>query len=344
MKKVYIYPPESNDNDYIRLIRTAITESGYVLISKQNMKKEFKNISVFILNWYEDIGTNNELYHMMKKLVKLAILKINHKKVVWVLHNRIPHDSHSKVTIYFMMILLRISDNIIILSDVTYEVLNTLRRGSYNYEKKVIKVPLPNYTSLYTGAKDGLEIINRKIKFTFIGLIRQYKNVDLLIDVFKELQNEPVSLQITGRCDSLKYKNELLYKLEGVSNIKIDFRFINTQEMTKLISDSDIIIFPFDLRSSLNSSSIMLAFSNKRCVLSPYIGTLQECTRSDCFYTYQYLTLQEHFNCLIESINDIIKDVKENPSVLKQKGIIAYDLIVKDNSINVLSTIYKSFL
>ncbi|GLC29705.1 glycosyltransferase family 4 protein [Clostridium omnivorum] len=344
MNKVYMYPPESKENQYIELVQNSIRNAGYEIISEKNLKNEFKDINTFIFNWYEVLGHEKIFRIFVKKFFKILYLKFKSKKIVWVVHNSKPHGESSRLPIYFMKFMLRISDNIMILSDDTRKVLYGLNNKVRKYESKVVKVPLPNYISIYKELSKEKDIHHNGINFLFIGLIRRYKNVELLIEVFNELREENINLQITGNCKDDVLRKKLIELSKSNSNINLDFRFISNDEMAGLIGESDIIVLPFDNESSLNSSTIMLAFSCKKTVVSPLIATLNEYSNKEFFYSYEYRNPLEHKKKLINVLRQVIKDYQLNDNILKEKGEYAYKIVRENNSLDKLSEIYKTFL
>lgn len=344
MKKVYMYPSVSKDNQYIELIQEAIKNAGYKLINEENLKSQFSQVESFIFNWYEVLGNKKVFNIFIKKVLKILFLKFKRKKIIWVVHNKRPHGEDSKWPIYFMQFMLKISNKVIILSDDTMQVLLNLNKNISSYQKKIVKVPLPNYITIYGDSVVKVMTSQIGIKFLFIGLIRKYKNVELLLEVFNELEGANISLQITGICKDEELK-EKLFDLKGSNaNVNLDFRFISNDEMVNLISNSDIVVLPFDIESSLNSSTIMLAFSCQKTVISPLIATLKEYSNRDFFYSYEYENLEDHKRKLEQTIQKVINDYNNDHDILHKKGEYAYQIVRENNDLDKISEIYRTFI
>lgn len=341
-KKVFIFPFDNSTNQFINIVKDSIKDAGFILTGS---KKDFFQTDYYILNWYNVWGLSS-LSELLKRLIKLSICKLFHKKIIYVVHNKKSHSNYSKEklkNIYSTIIvkkLIKQSYKILIMCDETKESLKAYNKKISNYYDKIIKVPHPNYIGYY---KDSVEIKKENdniINFLFIGQIKQYKNIDLLIDCFNSIENDNIRLEIAGKCNNEDYKKYLLSKIVD-DKIKINFNFINDDEMINLISKNDILILPYSLESSLNSGTIILAFTNKKTVISPYIGTLKEYKDSSFFYHYDYRSSEEHKQQLTLTINKVITDFNKNNNVLKEKGEIAYNIVKNENSKELLISTFK---
>ncbi|QQO09803.1 glycosyltransferase family 4 protein [Breznakiella homolactica] len=342
MKKIYIYPPDNSENQYINIQKKAIEIAGVCIA---HSLREFLSTDFFLLNWFETLG-KNKISEFFKKLLKLSLIKLFKKKIFWVVHNKKPHikskkDNSAKLSLIIMKILLFFSDKIIILSDETKQVLMNIYPKTSFLEKKIYKIPHPNYIEAYPSCK----IINKELprgnlQLLYIGHINQYKNVDLLIDIINPLKDKPIELLIAGNCTDPAYRSQLLKSVKN-EKIKCLFNFIPDNEICNLLSQNDVVVLPYDIESSLNSGTIFLAFSNKKTVISPLIGTLKEYESHDFFYSYEYNSPEDHKDKLTEEILHVLNDYLTDPSLLEQKGEEAFLIVKEKNSIEVIASLYN---
>ncbi len=345
MKTVFIYPANNNENQYVNVQESAIKQSGsnvtYTL-------KDFLKTDYFLLNWFETLSGNKKLDYV-KKCFKLLIIKLFNKRILWVLHNKKPHtkdskDKSTKLSIKLMKKLLKQSYKIIILCDDSKSVLRTLCRFPKLYENKIYKIPHPNYIGVYPEpyvkiTKTSDDILN----ILYVGQVTKYKNIDLLINAVNSLNNNRIHLHIAGNCKDKVYKDYLTNISEN-KNISFDFRFIPDNELAQIISKNDIVALPYSLESSLNSGTIFLAFSYKKTVIAPMIGTLKEFSDRSFFYSYDYSTEDEHKENLKASIKQVYADFEKNRNVLSEKGQSAYNIVKTENSLTKISSLYKELL
>lgn len=340
MAKVFIYPANNHENQYINIQEKAIKRAG---VDVTYSLKELFSTDFLLLNWFETLGGNPKLDYL-KKCIKIFLFVLLQKKIFWVVHNKQPHAKYSndpsiKLSVKLMKKLLKISSRIIILCDETLSVLNNLSKDDSFYCKKIYKIPHPNYIGVYPQSED---IKNTDgLNFLYVGQVNKYKNVDLLINVFNELQQENVFLTIAGNCKDNNYVTELKSTIKN-KNICCDFRFIPDEELVSYINKSDILVLPYSLESSLNSGTIFLAFSYGKTVISPLIGTLKEYgSNNSFFYAYEYDTFEEHGNQLGATIKKVLADYSANPELIRKKGMQAYNHVAEHNSLDTITALYN---
>ena len=345
MKTVFIYPANNNENQYVNIQEAAIKKSGNNVTYSL---KDFLKTDYFLLNWFETLGGNKKLDYV-KKCFKLFMIKLFNKRILWVLHNKKPHtkdskDKSTKLSIKLMKKLLKQSYKIIILCDESKTVLKSLCKAPKLYENKIYKIPHPNYIGVYPETADkSTKTSDDILNILYVGQVNKYKNIDLLIDVVTSLNNEKIHLHIAGNCKDKEYKDYLTASSKN-KNLSFDFRFIPDNELVEIISNNDIVALPYSYESSLNSGTIFLAFSYKKTVIAPMIGTLKEFSDSSFFYGYDYKTEDEHKENLKTMIKQVYADFEKNKNVLSEKGQAAYNIVKEENSVEMISGLYKELL
>ena len=341
MAKIFIYPANNHENQYINIQEKAIRKAG---VDVTYSLKDFFSTDFLLLNWYETLGGNPKLDYL-KKCIKVFLFVLFQKKIFWVIHNKHPHAKYSndpsiEHSLKLMKKLLKVSSRIIILCDETLEVLKSLCKNDSLYCKKIYKIPHPNYIDMYPQS-EGIKNIEG-LKFLYVGQVNKYKNVDLLISVFNELQQENIFLTVAGNCKDRNYVTELESTIKN-KNISCDFRFIPDEELVSYINMTDILVLPYSLESSLNSGTIFLAFSYSKTVISPLIGTLKEYgSDNSFFYTYEYGTVEEHRSQLLTTIKSVLADYFSNPELIQKKGMQAYNHVAEHNSLEKITALYKA--
>ena len=91
MKKIAFYPYEDSSNEYIVMMRDIIRDYAELVDYKFVQKGliSFYNISTIYLNWIENDWTSAD-----EKF--LAKAKRHGIKIIWVFHNKIPHDTKDR--------------------------------------------------------------------------------------------------------------------------------------------------------------------------------------------------------------------------------------------------------
>ena len=327
MKTICIYPEIKKDNAYIKNLVSTL-DNYNIIEFKQLIKKPylFFKIDIFHFNWIENINSKYKLTKRIEYIIKLFILMIigiSGKKIVWTLHNKEPHDGN-KLCKNIMIKMSKYSQKILIHCKESLKTLENL--GIKTTSEKIVYVPHGNYIGNYK--KKGINI-RSKFKldrndtiYMFIGQIRKYKNIELLIESFKEANIKNSKLLIVGSCNE-DYQVELINKYPDVL---FEFKFINDDEMVDYIDCADIFITPYNINTSLNSGSIIMYFSYGKSVISPNIGTLKDIDR-DFYYGYIYNKEEEHKDTLINTIKKASYELEVDKECFTKKGQEALEYV-----------------
>lgn len=140
------------------------------------------------------------------------VMNLFGKKIVWTMHNKRPHDDgKSGYKMKLMKKLVRCSSAIVVHCEDSIPALENIDK---NVDlNKVYIINHPNYISDYSDEKffdlkHELNIGDDECIFMFIGQVRKYKNIEILINAFRELSLPKARLIIAGKCDET-YKKEL---------------------------------------------------------------------------------------------------------------------------------------
>jgi beta-1,4-mannosyltransferase len=326
--RIVFEPVETEGNKYAEIISKGLKRNGLEVFSVTSMFADFNlfsEIKLVHLNWFENLdGADNtaKIITFFKKIFKLFLFWITGKKVVWTMHNRLPHD---KELMFFkkLMIksLIRFSSIIVIHSKMSEEILLEL---DPSIGHKICYIPHPNYVGDYlpdqpekiTLPADG---VGNPVKLLFVGAIKPYKNIELLIELASSFQEE-VQLTIAGKPLNAAYQQKLMAAAKGFPNLVMDFAFVTDVALANYIQDTDLLILPYDLRSSLNSGTVILAFSSGKTVICPSIGTIQDLDNQKDVFSYSYANNAEHLIVLKEVLTSVVQLNKDNPGVFKQMG------------------------
>lgn len=340
MKKIWCIPSNNETNKYIELMQKAMKESGYYVYSKgRNYRKFFCNIIHF--NWYEDVP-NNKITTYIYKVLFLYIMKLSGKRIVYTLHNKKPHDFKNKYSSKLMHKLLKISDSIVIHSKISRDVIQE------NFQdvnlKKVKYIPHPNYIDSYPREKEYENFRKREDQFVvaFIGQIRPYKNVEVILNVANKLsEKSEIIFLICGKCINEEYKEQLIKNISG-NNVRIDFRFIEDGELNSLMQNIDTIILPYSTETALNSAAIILGMSFGKSIISTNVGTIQDFNDLPGLSSYDYTEDQnKHIEILQKKIIEFYNIWKKNKDDFYNQGKDLKHIIQHNNSISVVANELK---
>jgi len=317
-------PPVNTENQYIRLLVDELRTKGYRIHPLDTIfsgYRHFRSIKLVHLNWFENIDDGSfftTLRSFLRKLTVLTVVRLSGKPLVWTLHNR---ASHEKGAAFYSRILMRLlvrwSDVVIIHSAQSEAVLAAYGakvRGRAAY------VPHPNFIGVYGNAVASLPRADSPLQLLFIGMVKPYKNLELLIDAVGTF-GDRVQLTIAGKAIDEGYQRKLVDRAARVGNVTLLPYFVPDGKLTRLLGQADAVVLPYDLASSLNSGTAILAFSYGKTVICPEIGTISDLGshKADTF-CYRYDTAGQHEKALTQQIDRALARKRENPHALDDMG------------------------
>lgn len=332
MKRVLIFPSVSSKyNKYVNNLYDTINDNYEVVGYDTEIKKrKLLRNEIYHFNWYE--STNSKKTIVIRKMF-IKILKLLNKKIIWTVHNNFPHEvKNKKDTINFMKFMAEKSDKIHVLCKETIN-----NEYLEKYKTKIVYVPHGDYIDNYPESNidiyERYNIDERKKIMLFIGQVRKYKNIELLIKAFcnSNIQEDGFVLLICGNCYDKIYEEEL--KNLSNENVFFDFNFIKDEEMEAYLRASQIIVAPYNKESSLNSGTLWMAMSYHKTMMLPLIGCVKDIENyNDILYTYDYKDEDEHYNSLLNCFRLLKLDVEKNEMALQEKGIRCYKYINEKQS------------
>lgn len=281
----------------------------------------FRTKAVF-LNWVEA-----NLDARMK--LQLSLYKMSGTKLVWVFHNKMPHDADSGDK--------QAKKNMEWLADrADYIVLHSKSSARYiphnkSNSGKKIYIPHPIYEKRMSGEqmaklRSEYKIDKNDFVFTMFGMIRRYKHYEDGIKAFKTLAPARAKLILAGRCMDLRYASYLKKLCGDSENIILDLRYIPDVTLDAIIGISDVIVIPYVNDSSMNSGVMMQAFSNGKTVIVPDICMARDFAPQGFFYGYK---------SKLETA--MLRAYKNGKAINRNLGHQAYEYVTKHNSEEVVS-------
>lgn len=233
------------------------------------------------LHWLEGVIGDTENSDVAESRIadfveKLSILKSNGVKIVWTVHNILPHDSKLKqAQINLRVELIKIVDIIHTMND------DTQRLAEPFFEipsEKIISNPHPSYRRFYPSvvsreeSRFQLDIPQKSTVFVFFGSIQAYKGLEDLLNSFEMLQfdNPDIYLLIAGKVVNKSYFSSLIGRINSNKNIRLIESRIANENVQYYFTASDYCVCPY--RISLNSGVAHLSHTFNIPVIAPNIG------------------------------------------------------------------------
>ncbi len=328
--RIAFFPYSPNGVDYIVKIQCILQRSFDVIdyMYLRNGIVDISDIKLLYLNWIEDVLTIDD-----KEILKEA--KASHVRIVWVFHNKHTHDCvDSDISVNNIRFITEIADVIMLHSKGSGKELAKICACDHDVIKDKLRyIPHLNYIGDYRSFtypnKNPIRLTDdNRFTYAFVGAIRPYKNVEVLIDAYKRISDQTDSMLIVaGKPESDEYVKTLREKSDD-ANIVIYPYYIGSLELAGLLDRTDMLVFPYDLSSSMNSGSIIMAFSYGKTVIVPDICMADDFP-DNLIFKYHYETKQEHIEMLYRKMADAYRLGKPE---IKRKGSELRDIVMNENN------------
>lgn len=323
LKNIVIYIPYSlkggKTNDYaVKMIK--ILEKKYIVMGELTEPADILGMiktKAVILNWAEE-----KLDTQMK--FRLCLYQIFGAKIIWVFHNKIPHEVASQDS--------DITKNMNWLADkADYIILHSKTSEKYipDYKaNRVKKVYIPHLIYERKPSQIHMEDVREKYGlreedfiFVMFGFLRPYKHYEDGIKAFRQAGLKNAKLILAGSSTSAEYTQYLKKLVNECNNIILDIRYIPEMTLDAVIGISDVVVLPYVNESSMNSGVMIHAFSNAKPVISPWICMAKDYAPHGFVYGYK--------KDLWKAMRKAYKNGKD---VNAQMGKRAYEYVSRHNN------------
>jgi glycosyltransferase involved in cell wall biosynthesis len=331
--EIIFNPPVNEENKYIQNMVRPLKEHGFRVHALDNFFsswKHFHSVRLVHLNWFENLDESSifrALTSFFKKMIVLTTIKVSGKKLVWTMHNRISHEKKtSLLSNWIRYFLIHWSHRIIIHSEISRSLLVERYSG---VSAKIFYLPHPEFIGDYgpIPIHEPDVLISKPLVLLFMGAVKPYKNLELLIKAVSPFK-ERVKLIIAGNPNSDAYRHKIIHMASPAGNIDLRLKFIPDHEIPSLVQESDVLVLPYDLISSLNSGTVLLAFSYRKTVICPEIGTIEDLgpLKNNVFH-YHYKSEEEHLHLLSQKIEAALNLKITDPNGFYSLGSKMYDYV-----------------
>jgi beta-1,4-mannosyltransferase len=263
-------------NPYNWLLYTHIAKVGVEVYECSRARLLAGHYDLWHLHWPEQAlnapNIGRAVWRTAGLLALLRWMRWHGTKVVWTIHNLQAHeDRYPRLERWFWRSFTAQLDGHISLSCAGQEFAHERFPSLRNAPGFVI--PHGHYRDLYPvpisqqAAREALGIQSAARVAAFVGQIRPYKNVRVLITEFQRIADADVILLIGGSPLDSQLRSELCKAARDDARVRLDLRFLSDAEIQVYVSAADMVVLPY--REVLNSGSAVLALSLNRPILVP---------------------------------------------------------------------------
>ena len=273
--------------------------------------------SYFHLHWLGGVIGDTENNEVAESRIadfvkKISSLKSNGVKIVWTVHNILPHDSKlKKAQIDLRVELIKLVDIIHIMNDETQRLAEPFFEIPSN---KIISTPHPSYRKFYPSvasreeSRFQLNIPQKSSVYLFFGSIQAYKGLEDLLNAFEKLQSEDpeIYLLIVGKVVNKSYFSSIRSRINSNMNIRlIDSRIAN-EHVQYYFRAADFCVCPY--RISLNSGVAHLSHTFNTPVIAPNIGGFNSLLKDGGGLLYDNENLDDLFEVMKSALASSFTD------------------------------------
>nr|WP_255783850.1 glycosyltransferase family 4 protein [Lysobacter chinensis] len=291
---VLTYAPAAAMNPFQRILYSQASRHGFAVVPMTSLSQlgavNWRGRSVIHLHWLAlvlkgAVSKSDAAARLREFEVQLAMLKASGHRLVWSLHNILPHDCADRdAEVRLREILSERVDLIHVLSRSSVE---EARPVFGIDESKVFYVPHPSYEDWYAnlgdraGGRLDLDIHPDAYMFLQFGSIQPYKGTVELVRAFNQLceleRGRRLQLTIAGKPVDWEYTRAVQDAAASNPAIRVIPNPMEEREIQTLFNAADVAVAPYT--RTLNSGVALLAASFDKPLIAPAIGGVLETYR-----------------------------------------------------------------
>ena len=236
----------------------------------------------FIFNWFESIPDfKYGLLQSFIAIVFLAIIRLNGRKIIWILHNKQPHvQRYGTLKRFLARLMAKNADLIVTHAKDGIELI----REKHPYATDKVHF-------LHHPTKNRLDYLKQhsseKVYDVLIwGAIAKYKGVTGFIDYLRKHPEEKMRVCVIGKCASAELYHELTCTLP--ENVTLIHERASFDKLAEYISRSHFVLMPYFSRSILSSGILMDSLSFGAKIIGPHTGSFKDCSYEPLLKVYTF--------------------------------------------------------
>lgn len=264
-------------NPYINDFISAINNEEGCKVVNESHKNPLLSIlkpsnwgDIFIFNWFESIPDFKYGYiQSVLAILLLFVLKIRHKKIIWVLHNKKPHQGNKRqIKKIITYLIAKESDYIITHASEGVRLIND--RFSFTAGKTFyIDHPTKNRLSMITGMS-----LDKSYDVLIWGNIIGYKGVYQYLKYVKEENVNDIRICVVGNCTTPQIAADI--KSVASKNTTLILKGAAFEELAEYIASTEFVLMPYLQDSILSSGILMDSLSFGAKVIGPDTGSFRD--------------------------------------------------------------------
>lgn len=274
------WPGTLATNPFVGILADGIVKAGGEFRPVGRPSADFvPEASALLIQWPDQIFWQaRSLRDLLKRAIRelRGVLRWRRagKTLIWIVHNTVPHGlSRTERIIWrgYSRVLSRLVHGYMTLSPATQG--SALAAHPSLRGKPFASFRHPAYEGI---RRDGehvkalrgrLGIEPSQVLISTLGMLKRYKGIDVLVDVFKQQSDESWRLLVAGSPKEKMVTSRIKALATGRSDILVDARDLSDDEFADYLAASDRLVAPY--RGYLHSGYLVYTVSAARMVLTP---------------------------------------------------------------------------
>ena len=310
------YYPISIGNPFQSLYYSKFLENGNIPIGTNNLNNlasiRWPGKLFLHLHWLGNIIGDTESSEVANQRIEkflntIDAMKKNGFKIIWTVHNILPHDASLQDSqIKLRVELIKRCDIIHTMCADTVQ----LSEAFFSLpEERIVTVPHPTYETFYPDQYSEIEsrfqlgINHDEFVFLFFGSIQAYKGLHDLVRAFKELDSKSdrkLKLIIAGKVFNQSNFKTIRDEIDSSENIILYQNRIPNEDVQHYFKAANVCVCPY--RITLNSGVAHLAHTFGTPVIGPNVGGFKELLSNGGGFTYEQLNFEDLVDAMNKSL------------------------------------------
>lgn len=270
-------PAYRSPNPYAGMLAAALEAQGIEVkeMATRTLRHPF-TANQIVYHWPDEFFYTSGRKGTARTLVRLGLIwagkLFRRQKIVWVVHNLLPHDRTGRSFHLARRGFFAAVDGVILLSDASRRLM--LERYPLLAGRPCLVIPHGHYKNCVGPSLCAAWKTGEPVRLAFVGQVRRYKLPDRLAAIISNMSGDEVRLRIAGLCQDSALRRELAALSADADNVAVEFGQMSDEGLARHVDDAHGIVLPY--RDILNSGSALFALSRARPVLAPRLGSLTE--------------------------------------------------------------------
>lgn len=272
-------------NPYVHLLATGVRRADSAITGRELRTLPWRTLlptphfDILHIHWAEfqvsyGPATAAQAQHNLRSFLrKLRWTRSRGRAIVYTVHNLAQHEGRfPELQDIINHWLFAHADAIHVHDTVTAQAL----AQQYQRSRNVFVIPHGNYIGAYPNtitpseARRQLGVPDDTFVYLFLGQIRPYKGLDLLIEAFTQLDNARSLLLIAGNNEVSDYGKQIQQQSRQHPRIRLISTFVDDDDLQNYFNAADVAVFPY--RRATTSGAAILAYSFAKPLIAPAIG------------------------------------------------------------------------